>query len=66
MIWLAAHMWFLLLVTFSIGLGVGWWIWGASAQTDAPPPGEAPMGSLEMGSLENDGLPLDDKRQPGA
>ena len=57
MIWLAAHMWFLLLVTFSIGLGVGWWIWGASTQTDATPTGEAPMGSLE-----NDGLPVDDQR----
>ena len=61
MIWLAAHMWFLLLLTFSIGLGVGWWIWGARAQTEAPPRGEAPMGSLE-----NDGPPLDDQRQKDA
>ena len=47
MLWLAAHMWFLLLLTFSIGLGVGWWIWGARADDTLPPTGAAPMGTLE-------------------
>ncbi len=30
MIWLAWHMWFLLLLAFLLGLFVGWWIWHRS------------------------------------
>lgn len=48
MLWLALHMWALLLAAFVIGVAVGWWIWG---QRQAPPPaamGDAPLGSLEL------------------
>ncbi len=47
MLWLAAHMWFLLFTAFFIGLGVGWWIWGLRADKALPPKGDAPMGTLE-------------------
>lgn len=50
MIWLAAHMWFLLFVSFAVGLGVGWWIWGA--RTDQRPP---PQEDTAMGTLDSDG-----------
>ncbi len=30
MIWLAWHMWFLLVLAFLLGLFVGWWIWHRS------------------------------------
>ncbi len=46
MIWLAAHMWILLIAAFGTGLGVGWWIWGAQTEKMPPTPSEAPMGSL--------------------
>ena len=49
MIWLAAHMWFLLFISFAIGLGVGWRIWGA--RTDQTPPPE----DTAMGTLDSDG-----------
>jgi len=29
MLWLIAHMWFLLLCAFALGLGIGWWVWNA-------------------------------------
>jgi len=29
MVWLAAQIWILLAVSFAVGLGVGWWVWGA-------------------------------------
>lgn len=31
MIWLVAHMWFLLICAFVLGIGIGWWAWGAQA-----------------------------------
>lgn len=55
MIWLAAHMWFLLILAFAIGLGVGWWIWGARTDARAQARGEAPMGSLEKEAPEESG-----------
>ena len=49
MLWLAAHMQFLLFVAFFIGLGVGWWIWGArgSKRRAMARRGEALMGTLD-------------------
>lgn len=49
MLWLAAHMWLLLFIAFFIGLGVGWWIWGARG-ADALPPREEPL----MGTLDSE------------
>ncbi len=48
MLWLVAHMQLLLFAAFFIGLGVGWWIWGArTPRSDAlPPRKEALMGTL--------------------
>lgn len=48
MLWLAAHMWMLLLAAFAIGLGVGWWIWGAGAPDGGAPSEEESMGTLEI------------------
>ncbi len=49
MLWLAVHMWALLLAAFVIGLGAGWWIWGQDPTSPAPAArGDAPMGSLEL------------------
>lgn len=49
MLWLAAHMWILLIAAFAIGLGVGWWIWGAHATNPSPISNEdQPMGTLEI------------------
>lgn len=49
MLWLAAHMWILLIAAFAIGLGVGWWIWGAHATNTSPVSSEdQPMGTLEI------------------
>ncbi len=54
MLWLAFHMWFLLVLAFATGLGVGWWIWGARS---------APVATLDdettMGTLESDGAATD-------
>ncbi|NOX83296.1 MAG: hypothetical protein GXP06_09985 [Alphaproteobacteria bacterium] len=54
MLWLALHMWFLLVLAFATGLGVGWWIWGARS---------APVATLDdettMGTLESDGAASD-------
>ena len=47
MLWLTLHMWFLLIATFALGLGVGWWIWGLRKDAPLPSAEEAPMGSLE-------------------
>lgn len=47
MIWLAAHMWFLLALAFLTGLGVGWWIWGARTSRVPSARGDAPMGTLD-------------------
>ena len=49
MIWLAVHMWALLFAAFLIGIGIGWWIWGASENASAPPrAGDTPMGTLDL------------------
>ena len=47
MIWLAAHMWFLLISSFAIGLGIGWWIWGARTDKMAPINDDTAMGTLD-------------------
>ncbi|WDI31100.1 hypothetical protein PUV54_14180 [Hyphococcus flavus] len=49
MVWLAAHIWFLLFIAFGIGLGTGWWIWGArSEQPSQPQNSDTPMGTLDI------------------
>lgn len=47
MLWLAAHMWMLLLAAFAIGVGVGWWIWGGRAPAAAAIGKDEPMGTLD-------------------
>lgn len=47
MLWLAVHMQLLLLAAFLIGLGVGWWIWGARNASALPPREEPLMGTLD-------------------
>ncbi len=47
MLWLAAHMWFLLLFAFATGLAIGWWIWGGRKRPAGLEPEEPVMGSLE-------------------
>jgi len=51
MLWLTIHMWFLIFAAFLIGLGAGWWIWGARA-SGAPlrTREDTPMGSLKTDS----------------
>jgi len=61
MIWLAAHMWVLLFLAFTIGLGAGWWIWGARTQKTAPASGAAPMGTLESDSVAQNQAETQDK-----
>lgn len=57
MLWLAAHMQFLLFIAFFIGLGVGWWIWGEkSASKGALPPREEAL----MGTLDSEFQPASD------
>lgn len=49
MLWLAVHMWALLLAAFAVGLGVGWWIWGQRDEPPAPAQNEpAPLGTLNI------------------
>jgi hypothetical protein len=55
MIWLAAHMWILLILAFSTGLGVGWWIWGARTDKTPQIPGDAPMGTLNSDAPSESG-----------
>ena len=58
MLWLALHMWALLLAAFVIGLAVGWWIWGQRQRPPAPAAtGEAAPKTLALGSLDLDGEP---------
>ncbi|MBT8472290.1 MAG: hypothetical protein KJN99_06770 [Marinicaulis sp.] len=51
MLWLAAHMWFLLIGAFCMGLGVGWWAWGGKAAekpaSQQPADTNAPLGTLD-------------------
>ncbi|MEZ5892297.1 MAG: hypothetical protein R3C58_04020 [Parvularculaceae bacterium] len=50
MLWLAIHMWALLFAAFAIGLGIGWWVWGANGRHDAPPSArsDTPIGTLDI------------------
>ena len=51
MLWLVVHIWALLLATFAIGVGIGWWIWGGGSAKQTPEPlskREAPMGTLNI------------------
>lgn len=49
MLWLAVHIWVLLFIAFGIGLGIGWWIWGASDETPpAPQNGDTALGTLDI------------------
>ena len=51
MLWLVVHIWALLLATFAIGVGIGWWIWGGGSTKQMPEPlskREAPMGTLNI------------------
>lgn len=49
MLWLAVHMWALLLAAFAVGLGIGWWIWGQRSEPPAPARNApAPMGTLNI------------------
>lgn len=51
MLWLAAHMQFLLFTAFFIGLGAGWWIWGARRTR---PRAMARREEALMGTLDSD------------
>ncbi|MBL4618566.1 MAG: hypothetical protein GXP04_01390 [Alphaproteobacteria bacterium] len=55
MIWLAAHMWILLIAAFGTGLGIGWWIWGAQTKKMNSSLGDAPMGSLNSDTTSKTG-----------
>ncbi len=49
MLWLAVHMWALLLAAFGVGLGAGWWIWGQKPRPPAPVQmDDAPLGTLNL------------------
>jgi len=49
MLWLAVHMWALLLAAFGVGLGAGWWIWGQKTRPPAPAKmDDAPLGTLNL------------------
>ncbi len=60
MLWLAFHMWFLLVLAFMTGLGVGWWIWGAHSA-----PVVVRDDETTMGTLESDGAPPDPPQKTG-
>lgn len=48
MIWLAIHMWVLLLSAFAVGVAIGWWMRkGAGEKTSQALPAEAPLGTLD-------------------
>lgn len=48
MFWLAAHMWFLLIAAFAVGVAVGWWIWGNRPDSDVQRARDEAMGSLAL------------------
>ena len=58
MLWLAAHMWFLLIVAFLIGLTAGWWIWGPHLNSDdgAVVSPVEPLADESLGTLESDAI----------
>ncbi|PQA86668.1 hypothetical protein [Hyphococcus luteus] len=58
MLWLAVHMWALLLAAFGVGLGAGWWIWGQRNRPPAPSEtGDAPLGTLDLDDDAGAGAP---------
>lgn len=55
MLWLIAHMWFLLLCAFALGVGVGWWIWNArSVNASAAPTALETDTPVKQGTLDTD------------
>ncbi len=56
MLWLAVHIWALLFAAFGVGLGVGWWVWGAKPRT--PPASQ--NGDTALGTLNIDYDPAGD------
>jgi hypothetical protein len=64
MLWLAVHMWALLLAAFGVGIGVGWWIWGQRSRRPQKIDNET-AAPLSMGTLELDddaGAPASGRR----
>jgi|GEM_PF-1842330 len=62
MLWLIAHMWFLLFCAFALGLGIGWWVWGAAAANKLSKPTASAIGedgAIEQGSLAAEAPPND-------
>ncbi len=51
MLWLAIHMWFLLLAAFAIGLATGWWMRRDAPAAPARP--ETSLGTLDMDAPKN-------------
>lgn len=47
MLWLVAHMWILLTLSFAIGLSIGWWVWGLKPSHAIIDTDEEPMGTLD-------------------
>lgn len=59
MIWLAIHMWLLLLAAFAVGMGAGLWIRAGGARR---PPAPADGDEAALGTLELDGPAVSDPR----
>ena len=59
MLWLAAHMWFLLIGAFAIGLAVGWWTWGGKSPAPEAPAKTNDV-SAPLGTLDHDEYPASD------
>ena len=67
MFWLIAHMWFLLLCAFALGIGIGWWVWGAQTSNKLPERATAPGGDddvIEQGSLSEEASLADGNGSP--
>ena len=60
MVWLVAHMWFLLICAFVLGIGLGWWIWGTQIIKSTSSNHTAPdhVSIVEQGSLSEDETPV--------
>ena len=58
MLWLIAHMWFLLVCAFALGISIGWWVWGAQSANKLPKKNiMAPVSDdevIEQGSLSEE------------
>ena len=61
MLWLAAHMWFLLISAFCIGLGVGWWAWGGKASIN-PASQQSARSIAPLGTLDHDEYPASESK----